>query len=77
MNRSPSDQPTSNDLLNCPFCGGTGGISGEERVGFYAHCMSVDCYCCVGEGYDASAYPSHAFGSEADAIEAWNKRNIA
>lgn len=67
---------SAGSLLPCPFCGGEAAISGSDWNGpqFYVHCLTDDCYCCVGEGYDRDACPDHCFSSESDAAKAWNRR---
>lgn len=60
-------------LLCCPFCGHKAGIrEGDGR--FFVTCMSRDCYCSLGEGYDASATPDHHFADAEQATTAWNTR---
>jgi hypothetical protein len=64
------------ELKNCPFCGGEASIVGTDYRGgmYYACCGNVNCFCCVGEGYDRDAMPDHAFVTEELAAEAWNSR---
>jgi len=61
----------SEQLLPCPFCGGAAQVVGDRDVGF---CVVSDCGAALGEEYDNAAYPNHDFITEADAIEAWNRR---
>lgn len=61
-------------LKPCPFCGGEAAICNSDDKLFYVTCLSLDCYCCVGEAYDRDAMPDHAFDSEEGAILAWNHR---
>src|SRR5688500_246720 len=61
----------SEQLLPCPFCGGAAQVVGDRDVGF---CVVSDCGAALGEEYDNAAYHNHDFITEADAIEAWNRR---
>lgn len=63
-------------LLACPFCGGEASIREDDGT-FAAVCDNHHCFCCLGEGYDASAMPDHCFDSEDEAIDAWNCRASA
>lgn len=58
-------------LLPCPFCGGEAYTTDSDNKWFVS---CHDCYACVGEGYDADAWPDHMFYSKAEAIAAWNTR---
>lgn len=60
-------------LLRCPFCGGKARVvEGGER--YYATCTKRRCFAAIGECYDRDAMPEHMFGSEAEAVAAWNRR---
>jgi hypothetical protein len=72
--RAMSDKMSAADiaLLPCPFCGGDAYTSeGCER--WFVGCS--DCYCNVGEAYNRSGMPEHIYGTETEAITAWNTRN--
>lgn len=60
-------------LLPCPFCGSAAEIRSDDGR-FFVSCCGTDCFCCVGEGYDASAMPDHIFDTEDAAKAAWNRR---
>lgn len=62
-------------LLPCPFCGGRAALR-EDDGRFCVICVSTAeaCFCCFGEGYDASAMPKHSFYNEEAAAAAWNTR---
>lgn len=59
------------ELKACPFCGGEAYTTDSDNKWFVS---CHDCYACVGEGYDADAWPDHMFYSKAEAIAAWNTR---
>ena len=61
------------ELLACPFCGAEAFV--EEQDGrFYVACYNLKCFAKLGEGVDGYGSPDHRFGTEADAIAAWNTR---
>lgn len=65
------------ELKPCPFCGEPGTVVCDgEGLGamFYVACGGANCFCCLGEGYDGDAMPSHTFRERAKAIAAWNTR---
>lgn len=62
-------------LLACPFCGDAYPELRKDDGKFCIVCTSLDCYCAVGEGYDAHAMPNHSFYEEEAAIKAWNTRS--
>ncbi|MET1078226.1 MAG: Lar family restriction alleviation protein [Pseudomonas sp.] len=59
-------------LKPCPFCGEKAQLTGDEGLGFYIEC--AECFCAVGQAYDRSGMPEHAFQSAAEAAAAWNQR---
>lgn len=67
-------QPELVELKPCPFCGGDGKLTGNERDGFHAGCSQ--CFCEVGEAFDRDAMPDHMFRTKDEAIAAWNTRAL-
>ena len=61
------------EMKPCPFCGDVAQAC-EADGKWFAICCNLNCFCAVGEVYDASAMPNHVFTSEEAAVAAWNER---
>jgi Lar family restriction alleviation protein len=63
--------PDNEELLNCPFCGGTDGY--VERMSICVYQYNCDCGV-VGPPVEKLEYEYHEGEPEKDAIKAWNTR---
>lgn len=70
------------DLKPCPFCGGEAKVHKADvpfyrmhKEGWYVMCHGRECCADLGFGGEDYQGTSGMFGTEAEAIEAWNTRH--